>query len=77
MLFLKKSINNFRAIINLFLLFILKNIKIKSARLLSKIKIRSYKELIIIIINIERLDIFGIFKKMMEENPPQLIFNKN
>ena len=66
---LRKNINNFKVIINLFLPFIPKDIKIKSIRLLSEAEIRSYKKLIIIIINIKRLDIPEIFKEMMEENP--------
>ena len=72
----KKNIHNFRIIINLFLLFILENIKIKSIKPLFEAEIKNYKKPIIIIINIKRLNIPKTFKKIMEENPPQFRFNR-
>ena len=44
LIILKKDINNFKIIINLFLPFILKNIKIKSAKLLFETKIKNNKK---------------------------------
>ena len=65
----KKNTNNFKVIINLFLPFTLENIKIKLIRLFFKAEIRSYRKPTIIIINIKRLDIHKIFKKIIKKNP--------
>ena len=65
----KKNINNFKIIINPFLPFIPKNIKIKLVGPLFKAKIENYKKPIAITINIKKLDIPGIFKEIIKENP--------
>ena len=76
LIILKKNINNFKVIINLFLLFTPKNIKIKLIKLFFEVEIRNHKKPIVIIINIKRLDIPKIFKEIIKKNPPQFIFNK-
>ena len=73
---LKKNNDNFKIIINPFLPLIPENIKIKLIKPLSKAKIKSYKKPTAIIINIKKLNIPRIFEKIIEENPPQSIFNK-
>ena len=73
---LRKDISNFKIIINLFLPFIPENIEIKLIKLFFEAEIKNYKKLIVIIINIKRLNIPGIFKEIMEKNPPQFVFNR-
>ena len=53
-----------------------KNIKIKSVKPLSKAKIRNYKKLTAITINIKKLNIPRVFKIKIKKSPLQSIFNK-